>query len=120
MQISAIPEPADVFPPEGVHLERANNPGLLSLTGTNTWILTGRSPNETVVIDPGPPLPEHLAAIRALGRPVAIVLTHQHSDHSEAAPALAREFDAPVYAALPELSVGTRPLVEGDLIEAAG
>jgi glyoxylase-like metal-dependent hydrolase (beta-lactamase superfamily II) len=120
VQISAIPEPDEVRPPDGVHLVRANNPGLLSLAGTNTWVLAERDAAATIVIDPGPPLDEHLAAIRALGRPVAIVLTHQHPDHAEAAPALAAEFDAPVYAALPELAVGTAPLTGGDRIEAAG
>jgi glyoxylase-like metal-dependent hydrolase (beta-lactamase superfamily II) len=120
VQISAIPEASLVLPPEGVHLERANNPGPLSLTGTNTWILTGREPGQAIVIDPGPPLEDHLAAIRAHGRPAAIVLTHQHIDHSEAAPALAAEFGIPVYAALAELTVDTSPLTEGDVIEAAG
>lgn len=120
MQISAIPEDAPVLPPTGVHLVRANNPGLLSLTGTNTWVLAGREGDATIVIDPGPPLADHLPAIRALGRPAAIVLTHQHSDHAEAAPALAAEFEIPVYAALPKLAEGTTPLAENDAIEAAG
>jgi glyoxylase-like metal-dependent hydrolase (beta-lactamase superfamily II) len=120
VQISAIPEQSPVLPPRGVHLVRANNPGLLSLAGTNTWVLTGRQTHATIVIDPGPPLDEHLAAIRALGRPAAIVLTHHHIDHSEAAPALRAEFGAPIYAALPELAVGAAPLAEGDVIEAAG
>jgi glyoxylase-like metal-dependent hydrolase (beta-lactamase superfamily II) len=120
VQITAIPEASDVRPPHGVHLERANNPGLLSLSGTNTWILTGRAADATIVIDPGPPLDEHLKAIRALGRPAAIVLTHQHIDHAEAAPTLADEFGIPVYAGLEELTVKTSPLVEGDVIDEAG
>jgi glyoxylase-like metal-dependent hydrolase (beta-lactamase superfamily II) len=120
MQISAIPEDAPVPLPRGVHLVLANNPGPLSLAGTNTWVLAGNDEDQTVVIDPGPALPEHLAAIRALGRPRAIVLTHQHLDHSEAAPALAAEYDIPVYAALPELALGPEPLRHGDLIAAAG
>jgi glyoxylase-like metal-dependent hydrolase (beta-lactamase superfamily II) len=120
VQISAIPEGAPPELPRGVHLVRADNPGLLSLSGTNTWVLAGRDADWAVVIDPGPPLDEHLAAIRALGRPAAIVLTHQHPDHAEAAPALAAEVGAPVYAALPGLAVGTKPLEDGDSIEAAG
>jgi glyoxylase-like metal-dependent hydrolase (beta-lactamase superfamily II) len=120
VQISAIPEDAAAQPPEGVHLVRANNPGPLSLAGTNTWILTGRAPGATVVIDPGPPLEEHLSALRAAGRPAAIVLTHHHLDHSEAAPALADEFGIPVYAALPELARDSRPLAEGEVLELAG
>jgi glyoxylase-like metal-dependent hydrolase (beta-lactamase superfamily II) len=120
VQISAIPEPSEVRPPSGVHLVRANNPGLLALAGTNTWVLLSRDAAATIVIDPGPPLDDHLEAIRALGRPAAIVLTHQHPDHAESAPALAAEFDAPIYAALPELTVGTTPLAEGDVLDAAG
>jgi glyoxylase-like metal-dependent hydrolase (beta-lactamase superfamily II) len=120
MQISAIPEDAPIPLPRGVHLVRAANPGPLSLTGTNTWVLAGNDAGDTVVIDPGPPLPEHLAAIRVLGRPRAIVLTHQHLDHSEAALALAADFAIPVYAALPELALGRPPLRHGDLIAAAG
>jgi glyoxylase-like metal-dependent hydrolase (beta-lactamase superfamily II) len=120
VQITAIPDVSEVLPPEGVHLERADNPGLLSLAGTNTWILAGRAPDSTVVIDPGPPQRSHLEAIRSHGRPAAIILTHQHIDHSEAAPALAAEFGIPVYAALPELAVGTTPLADGDVIDEAG
>lgn len=120
MQISAIPEDAPVVPPGGVRLVRANNPGMLSLAGTNTWVLGGRDASSTIVIDPGPPLDEHLAAIRAVGRPAAILLTHHHPDHSEVAPALAAEFDAPVYAALRELAIGSTPLVDGDTITVAG
>jgi glyoxylase-like metal-dependent hydrolase (beta-lactamase superfamily II) len=120
VQISAIPEDAPVQPPAGVHLARANNPGLLSLSGTNTWVLGGNDADNTIVIDPGPPLPDHLAAIRALGRPAAIVLTHQHRDHAEAAPALAAEFGIAVHAGLAELAIGTSPLVDGDVVEVAG
>ena len=120
MQISALPEAAPVPPPDGVRLVRANNPGPLSLAGTNTWILVGRRDSETIVIDPGPALPEHLAAIGAVGTPAAIVLTHHHPDHSEAAPRLAAQFGVPIYAALPELALHTAPLVEGDVIAHAG
>ena len=120
MQITAIPDVSEVLPPEGVHLERADNPGLLSLAGTNTWILAGRSPHSTVVIDPGPPQGPHLEAILSHGRPAAIILTHQHLDHSEVAPALAAEFGIPVFAALPELAVGTTALADGDIIDEAG
>jgi glyoxylase-like metal-dependent hydrolase (beta-lactamase superfamily II) len=120
VQISALPESAPVRLPDGVQLIRANNPGPLSLAGTNTWVLTGRHDSSTIVIDPGPPLAEHLAAIRAAGTPVAIVLTHRHPDHSEAAPELAAEFGVPIYAALPELASKTAPLVEADVIAHAG
>jgi glyoxylase-like metal-dependent hydrolase (beta-lactamase superfamily II) len=120
VQITAIPDVSEVLPPEGVHLERADNPGPLSLAGTNTWILAGRTPDSTVVIDPGPPQGAHLEAIRSHGRPAAVILTHQHIDHSEAAPALSAEFGIPVYSALPELAVDTTPLTDGDVVDEAG
>jgi glyoxylase-like metal-dependent hydrolase (beta-lactamase superfamily II) len=120
VQISAPHEPPDRAFPPGVQLVKADNPGPMTLAGTNTWILAGEAAGQTVVIDPGPVLEEHLDGIRALGRPTAIVLTHRHLDHSEAAAALATEFDIPVFAALPELAIGTRPLVDGDEVEAAG
>jgi glyoxylase-like metal-dependent hydrolase (beta-lactamase superfamily II) len=67
---------------------RADNPSALTLDGTNTYVV------RHFVIDPGPALPEHLAAVRqaANGRVDGVVLTHSHADHSEAA----ELFDAPV------------------------
>jgi glyoxylase-like metal-dependent hydrolase (beta-lactamase superfamily II) len=120
VRISARQDDTPVPIPVGIALIRANNAGPLTLGGTNTWILGGRASGTTVVIDPGPALPDHLAAVRAAGRPAAIVLTHGHADHSAAAAALAAEFDIPVYAALAERSVGSAPLADGDLIGVAG
>ena len=61
---------------------RAPNPGPLTLSGTNTWVV-GREP--TWVVDPGPLLEEHLerlfAAIDARGGLGGVVLTHDHHDH---------------------------------------
>ncbi|MFN4160178.1 MAG: MBL fold metallo-hydrolase [Gemmobacter sp.] len=75
----------------------APNPGALTGPGTNTWIVgTGR----VAVIDPGPALPGHMAAILgALGPGEAvshILVTHAHADHSPLARDLARETGAPV------------------------
>ena len=68
---------------------RAANPGPLTLSGTNSWIV-GRDP--AWVVDPGPALGSHLAALAAeldrrdgLG---GIALTHDHGDHGEAVNAL--------------------------------
>jgi glyoxylase-like metal-dependent hydrolase (beta-lactamase superfamily II) len=73
-----------------VELVRADNPGMLTLTGTNTWI-TGRDP--CWVVDPGPLLEAHLTAVAGAvaqrGGAAGIVLTHDHSDHAEGAAALA-------------------------------
>jgi glyoxylase-like metal-dependent hydrolase (beta-lactamase superfamily II) len=74
--------------PEGVTRVRASNPSPLTLDGTNTYVV-GRW-----VVDPGPADDEHVAAVRAAaGEGIeAVVLTHGHGDHADAAPAL----DVPV------------------------
>jgi len=76
---------------------RAGNPGPFTLSGTNSWIV-GRDP--AYVIDPGPALDQHLAALLAeIGRrggAAAILLTHGHEDHRELAARLSEETGAPV------------------------
>lgn len=79
----------------------AANPGPLTLSGTNSWIV-GRRP--AWLIDPGPLLEDHLEALRreiesrcGLG---GIALTHDHADHAAAVPALRRLYPrAPLAAA---------------------
>jgi glyoxylase-like metal-dependent hydrolase (beta-lactamase superfamily II) len=82
-----------------VALVRADNPGPFTLSGTNTWIV-GRDP--CWVVDPGPSLEAHLAAIEAevaaRGGAGGIVLTHDHADHAEAAAELAHRLGARVAA----------------------
>ena len=78
---------------------RAPNPGPLTLSGTNTWVL-GRRP--AWVVDPGPLLEDHLdrllEAIDARGGLGGVALTHDHSDHSEAVGALLERRPAPLAA----------------------
>ncbi len=97
-----------------VLLVRAPNPGPLTLTGTNTW-LVGRDP--AWVVDPGPLLEEHLEALRAAiderGGLGGIVLTHDHRDHSEAASALVERYTAPLAAGRGSVDI---PLVDGALV----
>lgn len=72
-----------------VELVRADNPSPLTLDGTNTWLL-GRDP--CWIVDAGPALPDHVTAVaeaaRRRGGAAGIVLTHDHGDHVEGAPAL--------------------------------
>ncbi len=80
---------------------RASNPGPYSLTGTNSWVV-GRNP--AWLVDPGPALEEHLAALveelDARGGLGGIALTHDHLDHTEGVPELRGRFpQAPVGAA---------------------
>lgn len=68
---------------------RAGNPSPFTLSGTNTYVV-GRG--GAWVIDPGPALPAHVAAVAAeverRGGLAGIALTHDHPDHGEAVPAL--------------------------------
>lgn len=83
----------------GVLCVRAPNPGPLTMSGTNSWVV-GRDP--AWVVDPGPALAEHLESLaRALaqrGGLGGIALTHDHIDHSEAVAALRERFPAPLAA----------------------
>lgn len=88
----AYGEPQQISP--SVRRVVAGNPSLLTLYGTNTY-LVGRDP--VAVIDPGPPLGEHRAALRRAlhGATVShVVVTHRHLDHCGSAAALARETGA--------------------------
>lgn len=71
------------------------------------------------MIDPGPDVQSHVRALAialADAEHVAIVLTHGHGDHAEAAPALAAEIGAEVLG--PEgLDVVDRVLRDGDVVE---
>ena len=99
---------------------RAENPSAFTLEGTNSW-LVGRDP--AWLIDPGPALDAHVQALvthaRARGGLGAIVLTHDHIDHSEAVPALRGAFpDAPLAAARGAADVRLGPGVRIGPLEA--
>jgi glyoxylase-like metal-dependent hydrolase (beta-lactamase superfamily II) len=72
----------------GVRRIVARNPGPFTYKGTGTYVVgTG----EVAVIDPGPDLAEHVAALLASlagERVTHILVTHTHRDHSPAAKAL--------------------------------
>jgi len=65
----------------------APNPGMMTGPGTNTY-LVGNS--DLAVIDPGPAIDSHIAAVLAAGsgRIRWVVCTHTHMDHSPAAQAI--------------------------------
>jgi glyoxylase-like metal-dependent hydrolase (beta-lactamase superfamily II) len=85
----------------GIRRITAPNPGPMTFTGTNSYLVgTGR----LAVIDPGPPDEAHLAALQAaIGEtPVdAILVTHTHKDHSPLARRLKAMTGAPILGAGP-------------------
>jgi glyoxylase-like metal-dependent hydrolase (beta-lactamase superfamily II) len=85
---------------------RADNPSPLTLDGTNTWVV-GRDP--AWVIDPGPHLDGHLAALDAAiaerGELGGIAVTHSHTDHTQAVAALRSRHSAPLVAAAGEADI---------------
>lgn len=104
---------------------RASNPGPMTLTGTNTYVL--RDGDQVWVLDPGPKDPEHLAdvliACSGASRPMGVLVSHHHADHTAGAATLARQLaarsgrDVPLWAADQAAVTGSRPLpstLEGD------
>lgn len=97
-----------------------DNPGAMTLDGTNTWVVAVPDSGERIVVDPGEDDGTHLETL-ADGAPVAaIVLTHRHPDHAGGIDRFVELTGAPVYAADPALTTGTDPLTDGTVIAGAG
>jgi glyoxylase-like metal-dependent hydrolase (beta-lactamase superfamily II) len=103
----------------GIRRVVAANAGAMTYHGTNTYLIEAKG--GTMVLDPGPDDPAHVAAVLAAVGPVArILLSHTHIDHVGALPALRAATGAPVHAwhvpAAPEVvpDVGLR---DGDAVE---
>jgi glyoxylase-like metal-dependent hydrolase (beta-lactamase superfamily II) len=82
----------------------APNPSGMTLDGTNTYVVGAPGSGQAVLVDPGPDDPEHLAAVEAAlagreARCVAVLVTHHHGDHAEAALPWGERFGAQVAAA---------------------
>lgn len=98
-----------------------DNPGIMTLDGTNTWVLRGRGSDEMVVVDPGPDDDAHLERIAALGKIPLVLISHKHEDHTGGIDKLVGMTGAVVR------SVGSGflrglggPLTDGEVIDAAG
>ncbi len=95
----------------------ADNPGFMTLEGTNTWILREPGATQSVVVDPGPLEEQHLQAVIAAAGPVGLVLiTHRHFDHTEGAARFAELTGAAVRATDPQFCGDAQPLVDGEQI----
>lgn len=98
-----------------------DNPGIMTLDGTNTWVLRGRGSDEMVVVDPGPDDDAHIERIAALGKIPLVLISHKHDDHTGGIDKLVGMTGAVVR------SVGSGflrglggPLTDGEVIDAAG
>ncbi|OLP00414.1 MBL fold metallo-hydrolase [Mycolicibacterium porcinum] len=98
-----------------------DNPGLMTLEGTNTWVLRGPGSDEIVIVDPGPDDEAHIARIAELGTVALVLISHKHEDHTGGIDKLVDRTGATVR------SVGSGflrglggPLTDGEVIDAAG
>jgi glyoxylase-like metal-dependent hydrolase (beta-lactamase superfamily II) len=99
----------------------APNADVMTLDGTNTWVLREPGARRSVVIDPGPQIAAHLDAVAELaGEVAAVLLTHGHADHSEAARGFAERMGCGVRALDPAHRLGSEGLADGDVVEVDG
>ena len=96
----------------GIRRVVARNPSAFTFHGTGTYIL---GEGKVAVIDPGPDLDEHFAALMAAiedERVSHILVTHTHRDHSPLAARLKAETGAPTYGFGPHGTRRAGPQVE--------
>ncbi len=98
-----------------------NNPGIMTLDGTNTWVLRGPGSDEMVIVDPGPDDDEHIGKLAELGTISLVLISHKHEDHTGGIDKIVDRTGAVVR------SVGSGflrglggPLSDGEVIDAAG
>ena len=92
--------------------------------GTNCYIFGSDETGEVVVIDPGGNADKIIASIEELGgKPIAVLLTHGHFDHTTKVGRMLQHFQIPLMYSRKEYDFGTftqkeadRWLVEGDII----
>src|SRR3954454_7500496 len=82
----------------------APNPSAMTLDGTNTYLVGEPGSGEVAIVDPEPDDVAHLAAVEEAlrgrdARCVAVLVTHHHGDHAEAAEPWGTRFGATVASA---------------------
>lgn len=99
----------------------APNANLMTLDGTNTWVLREPGARRSVVIDPGPLVVSHLDDVAdAAGEVAVVLLTHGHLDHAESARSFAERMHCGVRALDPAHRLGSEGLSDGDVVEVDG
>ncbi|WP_285101930.1 MBL fold metallo-hydrolase [Promicromonospora sp. MEB111] len=110
---------------------RADNPGPMTLDGTRSYVLRAPGSPGCVVVDPGPDLTPHLAALADAGPVDLVLVTHRHADHTGGLATFRELTGAPSRGVLPEFcaerdggagsgGVGAGPLADGEVLEVAG
>jgi glyoxylase-like metal-dependent hydrolase (beta-lactamase superfamily II) len=103
------------------HCVLAPNANMMTLDGTNTWVLREPGGARSVVVDPGPSILSHLDAVADAGGDVAgVLLTHHHADHAEAAREFAERVGCWVRALDPAYRLGDEGLTDGDVVAVDG
>ena len=99
----------------------APNPGIMTLDGTNTWVLREPGAERSVVVDPGPLVDEHLDAVAEVaGQVDTVVVTHHHVDHTEAARSFAERMGCGVRGLDPQQCWRSEPLADGEVLSVGG
>jgi glyoxylase-like metal-dependent hydrolase (beta-lactamase superfamily II) len=109
---------------------RADNPGPMTLDGTRSYVLRAPGAPGCVVVDPGPTLEPHLAALADAGPVDLVLVTHRHADHTGGLARFRELTGAPSRGVLPEFCAAGRggtdgaaavdPLADGDVLTTAG
>jgi glyoxylase-like metal-dependent hydrolase (beta-lactamase superfamily II) len=122
--LGAMPRTADLEPLVARVL--APNASGMTLDGTNTYVVGAPGSGQAVVVDPGPADEAHLVAVEGVlatrdARVVAVLVTHHHGDHAEAAQPWGARFGAPVAAASAAVAgPDGRVLAPGEQLRLAG
>lgn len=98
-----------------------DNPGIMTLDGTNTWVLRAPGSEELVVVDPGPDDSAHIDRLSALGRVSLVLISHRHGDHTDGIDKIVDATGATVRAVGSGFLRGLGgQLRDGEVIDAAG
>ncbi|MCX2714054.1 MBL fold metallo-hydrolase [Mycolicibacterium sp. J2] len=98
-----------------------DNPGIMTLDGTNTWVLRGPGSDEMVIVDPGPDDADHIGRLADLGKIALVLISHKHEDHTGGIDAIVERTGAVVRAVGSGFLRGLGgPLTDGEVIDAAG
>jgi glyoxylase-like metal-dependent hydrolase (beta-lactamase superfamily II) len=104
----------------------APNPSPMTLDGTNTYVVGAARGGAVVIVDPGPDDAAHLDRIAEVVRDrdaevAAVLVTHHHVDHTEAAALVGARFGCPVHAPLAsDTHREGRVLGDGDRVDLPG